>query len=184
MVWLPGLRSSEFPVQLEPDIELDLLSDDELAAVLNAEVLRPVFRTCHLIPVESAGKRRDGSTNREGSVQLRWTLIDLGIGLRRADAVARGYGQQLRARGKKGGVIGCAMANCANRIAYWSVTSPATTRTAGPDRTGGFLDRCPPRRAQQRAIWSARSAARTNGLIAASSDPQSVGEEAREKDLT
>jgi hypothetical protein len=31
---------------------------------------------------------------------------------------ARRYGQQLRARGKKGGVIGCAMANRANKIAY------------------------------------------------------------------
>ena len=31
---------------------------------------------------------------------------------------ARRYGQQLRASGKKGGVIGCAMANRANKIAY------------------------------------------------------------------
>ena len=30
----------------------------------------------------------------------------------------RRYGQQPRARGKKGGVIGCAMANRANKIAY------------------------------------------------------------------
>jgi transposase len=36
----------------------------------------------------------------------------------RSDPAARRYGQQLRARGKKGGVIGCAMANRANRIAY------------------------------------------------------------------
>jgi transposase len=45
-------------------------------------------------------------------------LIDLGIGLWRADPAARRYGQQLRARGKKGGVIGCAMAHRANKIAY------------------------------------------------------------------
>jgi transposase len=45
-------------------------------------------------------------------------LIDLGIGLWRSDPAARRYGQQLRARGKKGRVIGCAMANRANRIAY------------------------------------------------------------------
>jgi transposase len=36
----------------------------------------------------------------------------------RADAAAWRYGQQLRAGGKKGGVIGCAMANRANKIAY------------------------------------------------------------------
>ena len=67
---------------------------------------------------ESAGKRRDGSISREGSVALRRALIDLGIGLWHADPAARRYGQQLRARGKKGGVIGCAMANRANKIAY------------------------------------------------------------------
>jgi transposase len=67
---------------------------------------------------ESAGKRRDGNISGEGSVQLRRALIDLGIGLWHADPAARHYGQQLRARGKKGGVIACAMANRANRIAY------------------------------------------------------------------
>jgi transposase len=67
---------------------------------------------------ESAGKRRDGSISREGSVALRRALIDLGIGLWRADTAARRYGQQLRARSKNGGVIGCAMARRANKIAY------------------------------------------------------------------
>jgi transposase len=55
---------------------------------------------------------------REGSVALRRALIDLGIGLWHADPAARRYGQQLRARGKKGAVIGCAMAHRANKIAY------------------------------------------------------------------
>ena len=45
-------------------------------------------------------------------------LIDLGIGLWLTDPAAKGYGAQLRARGKKGGVIGCAMAHRANKIAY------------------------------------------------------------------
>jgi len=45
-------------------------------------------------------------------------LIDLGIGLWQADPAAKSYGQPLRARGKKGGVIGCAMAHRANKIAY------------------------------------------------------------------
>jgi transposase len=81
---------------------------------------RQLYRASGLSPAqyESAGKRRDGSISREGSVQLRRALIDLGIGLWHADPAARRYGQQLRARGKKGGVIGCAMANRANKIAY------------------------------------------------------------------
>jgi transposase len=81
---------------------------------------RQLYRASGLSPAqyESAGKRRDGSISREGSVQLRRALIDLGIGLWRSDPAARRYGQQLRARGKKGGVIGCAMANRANKIAY------------------------------------------------------------------
>jgi transposase len=81
---------------------------------------RQLYRASGLSPAqyESAGKRRDGSISREGSVALRRALIDLGIGLWRSDPAARRYGQQLRARGKKGGVIGCAMANRANKIAY------------------------------------------------------------------
>ena len=79
---------------------------------------RQLYRASGLSPAQSAGKRRDGGISREGSVGLRRALIDLGIGLWRADAAARRYGQQLRARGKKGGVIGCAMANRANKIAY------------------------------------------------------------------
>jgi transposase len=81
---------------------------------------RQLYRASGLSPAqyESAGKRRDGSISREGSVALRRALIDLGIGLWHADPAARRYGQQLRARGKKGGVIGCAMANRANKIAY------------------------------------------------------------------
>jgi transposase len=81
---------------------------------------RQLYRASGLSPAqyESAGKRRDGSISREGSVALRRALIDLGIGLWHADPAARRYGQQLRARGKNGGVIGCAMAHRANKIAY------------------------------------------------------------------
>ena len=64
------------------------------------------------------GSAVTASISREGSVALRRALIDLGIGLWHADPAARRYGQQLRARGKKGGVIGCAMAHRANKIAY------------------------------------------------------------------
>jgi transposase len=81
---------------------------------------RQLYRASGLSPAqyESAGKRRDGTISREGSVALRRALIDLGIGLWHADPAARRYGQRLRARGKKGGVIGCAMAHRANKIAY------------------------------------------------------------------
>jgi transposase len=81
---------------------------------------RQLYRASGLSPAqyESAGKRRDGTVSREGSVPLRRALIDLGMGLWHADPAARHYGQQLRARGKKGAVIGCAMAHRANKIAY------------------------------------------------------------------
>jgi transposase len=67
---------------------------------------------------ESAGKRRDGTISREGSVELRRALIGLGMGLWLNDASAKAYAAGLRARGKKGGVIACALAHRANRIAY------------------------------------------------------------------
>ena len=81
---------------------------------------KQLYRACGLSPAqyESAGKRRDGAISREGSVELRRALIDLGLGLWLTDPAAKRYGQQLRARGKKGGVIGCAMAHRANKIAY------------------------------------------------------------------
>jgi transposase len=67
---------------------------------------------------ESAGKRRDGRISREGSATLRRALIDLGIGLWLNEPTAKAYAACLRARGKKGGVIACAVAHRANRIAY------------------------------------------------------------------
>ena len=81
---------------------------------------RQLYRASGLSPAqyESAGRRRDGTISREGSVALRRALIDLGIGLWHADPAAKRYGQALRARGKKGAVIGCAMAHRANKIAY------------------------------------------------------------------
>jgi transposase len=86
-----------------------------------------LYRASGLSPAqyESAGKRRDGVISREGSVELRRALIDLGIGLWLTDPAAKRYGQQLRARGKKGGVIGCAMAHRANKIAYALVRDQA-----------------------------------------------------------
>jgi transposase len=81
---------------------------------------RQLYRASGLSPMqyESAGRRRDGSISREGSVELRRALIDLGMGLWLTDPAAKAYGTGLRARGKKGGVIACAMAHRANRIAF------------------------------------------------------------------
>lgn len=81
---------------------------------------RQIYRTAGLNPIqyESAGKRRDSVISREGSVELRRALIDLGMGLWLNDSAAKDHGRQLSARGKKGLVIACAMANRANRIAF------------------------------------------------------------------
>ena len=44
---------------------------------------------------------------------------ELGIGLWQRDLASRAYAQtQLRARGKPGGVIACALAHRANKIAF------------------------------------------------------------------
>ena len=81
---------------------------------------RQVYRSAGLNPTqyESAGKRRDTTISREGSVELRRALIDLGIGLWLNDPSAKHYAATLRARGKNGGVIACALAHRANRIAF------------------------------------------------------------------
>lgn len=81
---------------------------------------RQAYRSAGLNPIqyESAGKRRDSVISREGSVELRRALIDLGVGLWLTDPAAKAYGTQLRARGKKGLIIACAMAHRANKIAF------------------------------------------------------------------
>lgn len=89
---------------------------------------RQVYRTAGLNPIqyESAGKRRDSVISREGSVELRRALIDLGLGLWLNDPAAKQYATALRARGKKGRIITCAMAHRANRIAFALVRDQAT----------------------------------------------------------
>jgi transposase len=86
-----------------------------------------LYRAAGLSPAqyESAGKRRDGAISREGSVELRRALIDMGIGLWHCDPPAKAYAATLRARGKHGGVIACALAHRANRIAFALVRDQA-----------------------------------------------------------
>jgi transposase len=81
---------------------------------------RQLYRAAGLSPMqyESAGHRRDGAISREGSVTLRRALIDLGVGLWMTDPASKAYATGLRARGKHGGIIACALAHRANRIAF------------------------------------------------------------------
>ena len=81
---------------------------------------RQLYRAAGLSPAqyESAGRRRDGAISREGSVELRRALIDLGVGLWLTDPASKNYADRLRARGKHGGIITCALAHRANRIAH------------------------------------------------------------------
>jgi transposase len=86
-----------------------------------------VYRAAGLTPAlyASAGWRHDGSISREGSVHLRRALLGLGIGLWQNDPAARGYASALRARGKPGGIIACALAHRAGKIAFAMVRDQA-----------------------------------------------------------
>ena len=89
---------------------------------------RQIYRASGLSPMqyESAGKRRDGTISREGSVALRRALIDLGMGLWLSDPAAKTYAASLKARGKHGGIIACALAHRATRIAHALVRDHAS----------------------------------------------------------
>lgn len=93
---------------------------------------RQLYRASGLTPrlYESAGHRRDGRITREGSTTLRASLVDLGMGLWHSEPVSRGYGAQLRARGKPGGIIVCAMAHRANKIAFAMIRDQHTWDTS------------------------------------------------------
>ena len=79
-----------------------------------------IYRAAGLNPAqyESAGRRRDSGISREGSVELRRALLDLGVGLWHRDSAARAYAAGLRERGKPGGIIATALARRANKIAF------------------------------------------------------------------
>lgn len=89
---------------------------------------RQIYRASGLSPMqyESAGKRRDGTISREGSVALRRALVDLGIGLWLTEPGAKAYALGLKQRGKHGGIIACALAHRATRIAHALVRDHAT----------------------------------------------------------
>ncbi|WP_264075219.1 IS110 family RNA-guided transposase [Mycolicibacter minnesotensis] len=89
---------------------------------------RQIYRASGLSPMqyESAHKRRDGAISREGSVALRRALIDLGMGLWLNETAAKTYAHGLKDRGKHGGIIACALAHRANRIAHALVRDHTT----------------------------------------------------------
>lgn len=86
-----------------------------------------IYRAAGLTPVvyASAGRRRDAGISREGSVHLRAALLGLGIGLWQNDPAARAYAHTLRERGKPGGIIACALAHRAGKIAFAMVRDQA-----------------------------------------------------------
>jgi len=108
---------------------------------------KQLYRAAGLTPTqyESAGKRNDTVISREGSVPPRRALIQLGLGLWARDLPSKQHAVALRARGKHGGVIICALAHRANRIAFALVRDQQSydpARWAVPD-TG--TDRDPSR---------------------------------------
>jgi transposase len=80
-----------------------------------------VYRLAGLVPklYESAGKRRGGlAINREGKVELREAILELGKGLRLGHPDFGDYARQMKQRDKPGGVILCALGHRANRLAF------------------------------------------------------------------
>lgn len=61
---------------------------------------------------------RDALPTRDGAVALRRALIDLGLGLWLTEPSAKAYAADLKSRGTPGGIIGCALAHRATRIAH------------------------------------------------------------------
>lgn len=110
-----------------------------------------LYRASGLSPMryESAGRRRDGGISREGSVELRRALIDLGSGC----------GTATRPAGTTPGGCASAASEAGSSPARWhtartrsrsrsSATSSPTIRTAGPPPT----PRRPPRPTDPRAL--------------------------------
>lgn len=80
-----------------------------------------VYRMAGLSPklYESAGKRR-GKTriSREGKVELREAILELGKALRQGHPDFARYARGLESRGKEPGIVACALGHRANRVAF------------------------------------------------------------------
>src|SRR5205085_576467 len=79
------------------------------------------YRASGLVPAEysSAGRRRGGQRiSREGSVELRSAIIELGRGLAGHDSDFASYRRRLRSAGKRPGVAAVAVGHRAHRLAF------------------------------------------------------------------
>ncbi len=95
---------------------------------------RQVYRAAGLNPsqYESAGRRRDGGISREGSVELRRALLDLGVGLWHHDPAAAPTRQGCAsAASPVGSSPPPSRAARTRSPSRWSATRPCTTRPAG-----------------------------------------------------
>lgn len=89
---------------------------------------------------ESAGRRRPGtSISREGKVELREAILDLGKAMRHGHPDFKAYAVQLKQRGKPGGVIMCALGNRANRVAFAMMRDQSTFDIGMWPRKGGRI---------------------------------------------
>lgn len=80
-----------------------------------------VYRLSGLVPrrYESAGKIwTTTKISREGRVELREAILELGKALRQGHPNFARYAAGLKARGKPGGVVQCALGSRANRLAF------------------------------------------------------------------
>jgi transposase len=80
-----------------------------------------VYRMSGLVPklYDSAGKHRSGlAISREGKVELREAILELGKGLRMGHPDFGTYARRMKERGKPGGVILCGLGHRANRLAF------------------------------------------------------------------
>jgi transposase len=80
-----------------------------------------IYRLSGLVPrhYESAGRRRAGTRiSREGKVELREAILELGKALRQGHPDFARYAAGLEARGKRPGVVACALGHRANRVAF------------------------------------------------------------------
>ena len=80
-----------------------------------------VYRMAGLVPrlYESAGRRRERTRiSREGKAELREAIIGLGRALRQGHPDFARYAAELEARGKRPGVVACALGHRANRVAF------------------------------------------------------------------
>lgn len=108
------------------------------------------YRASGLVPAEysSAGRRRGGQhISREGSVELRTAIIELGRGLANHDVDFAAYRRRLRSSGKRPMVAAVAVGHRAHRLAFAMLRSQqpfdptrwATAAAGGPvmAKTGG-----------------------------------------------